>query len=599
MKEGLSIVRRMRVLLIALGAMALVGMGEERPVWGVQGREHEVHFPNTPYELNVYKIRGQEPGGPTLLIIGGIQGNEPGGFLSADRYVDLTLKKGNLILVPRANFYSILKNNRGVDGDMNRRFRDGAPRGYMDHIVEILKELMAEADYLLNLHDGSGFYSPWWEGPDRNPSRYGQSIIADAAIYTDPKTGKRLELEELAERVIQRVNPQIRDERHTFRFNNHRTLEKDTRHAEQRTSATHYALTRFGTPAYGVETSKDIPDHRVRVQYQTMVINAFMDEVGILPDHPPLTFDPPQLHYLLLSVNRGLTLALQDGEAFQIAPGDVIQIQAVMANYQRGITADVEGVGSESDLQKPLKIFKDTRILARKESQVFGQVRVLVREGRPSAPEVRARPVKSPKLNYFVLELNGEKRLVEDHGTLRAYHGDHLRILDVLTEGVAPDATKVNFIGFVKDEKDNTGEDRGALIRTARDLWRRYALDESGNRYRIVALQGNLLVGEMVLELQSPRLAYLVIGQSGAPHYCYPNGMAVRLGPEEELRILDVRTNIPGNHGVSLQFRGDTATIETREDGWILRAKDGATPQGEIVVTRDGIPMGHVTLQGL
>jgi hypothetical protein len=429
--------------------------------------------------------------------------------------------------------------------------------------------------------------------------RYGQSIIADAAEHVDSRSGKRLELEELAQRVIQRVNPQIQDERHHFLFNNHRTLEKDTRHGEQRSSATYYALTRLGIPAYGVETSKSIPDHRLRVQYQTMVINAFLDEVGILPDHPPLTFDSPQLHYLLLSVNRGTTLALQDGESFSISPGDVVQIQAVMANYQRGITADVEAAGSENDLQKPLRLWKETRILVRKESQVFGHVRVLVREGRSAAPDVRGRSMKAPKLNSFVLELNGEKRLVENHGTFKAYHGDQLRILDVLAEGVAPDALKVNFIGFVKDDKENTGEDRGALIRTARDLWRRYALDESGNRYRIVALQGNLLVGEMILELQSPLLAYLVIGQRGAPHHCYPNGMGVPMGPAEELRILDVRTNVPGNQGVSLQFRGDTATLEQGEEGWVLRAKDGAAPQGEIVVTRDGIPMGHVTLQGL
>jgi len=43
-------------------------------------REHLVYFPNTAYELNVYKIYGKGPG-KTLMLIGGIQGNEPGGFL--------------------------------------------------------------------------------------------------------------------------------------------------------------------------------------------------------------------------------------------------------------------------------------------------------------------------------------------------------------------------------------------------------------------------------------------------------------------------------------------------------------------------------------
>ena len=55
------------------------------------------------------------------MLIGGIQGNEPGGFLSADLYADMSLEKGNLIVVPRANFYSILLNKRGPHGDMNRK----------------------------------------------------------------------------------------------------------------------------------------------------------------------------------------------------------------------------------------------------------------------------------------------------------------------------------------------------------------------------------------------------------------------------------------------------------------------------------------------
>jgi hypothetical protein len=50
--------------------------------------------------LNIYKIKGKKPG-KTLMLIGGIQSNEPGGFLSADLYADMRLEKGNLIVAPR------------------------------------------------------------------------------------------------------------------------------------------------------------------------------------------------------------------------------------------------------------------------------------------------------------------------------------------------------------------------------------------------------------------------------------------------------------------------------------------------------------------
>ena len=84
------------------------------------------------------------------MLIGGIQGNEPGGFLSADLYADMRLEKGNLIVVPRANFYSIITNQRGPNGDLNRKFNVEDNSSTMeDQIVSILKKLISESDYLV------------------------------------------------------------------------------------------------------------------------------------------------------------------------------------------------------------------------------------------------------------------------------------------------------------------------------------------------------------------------------------------------------------------------------------------------------------------
>jgi hypothetical protein len=593
-KLTMNLVRKFS--LAGLGLTILIGSCWSNLAHGAE-EHHEVHFAHTPYELHVYRIHGRESG-PTLLIIGGIQGNEPGGFLAADRYVDLTLERGNLILVPRANFYSILKNERGPDGDMNRRFVDAAPKNYVDRIVEIIKQLMSEADLLLNLHDGTGFYSPKWEGPRRNPMRYGQSIIADTATYVDEKRGMEINLEELALKVIQEVNRQISNERHHFLFNNHKTLEPNTRHPEQRSSATYYALTQFGIPAFGIETAKDIPDYRVRVQYQTMVINAFLKEVGIIPDHPPMAFDPPQLQYLLLSINQGLPVAVKDRATLLVGSGDVLQVKGVVSNYQRGITADIEGLGTENDIEKPLIMEKDTSILVRKESEVFGQVAVQVNGDGDTFSRGTEQVIKNPVLKYFVVETNGQTRLVENHGTLQIIQGDHLRLLDVIAEGLDSERIKVNFIGFVGDEKGNEGEDRGFTIHTAKDLWERYALDEEGTRYRVVALEGKTLLGEMVVALQPPRFSYLVIGQAGGPYSCYLEGSPIRANPLQELRILDIKTNVPDNKGVTLQVQGKAASLQEGEEGWILRLNDHVPDHAEIQVTREGIPMGRIQLLG-
>src|SRR3989338_11250193 len=178
--------------------------------------EHEVYFKNTEYELNVYKIYGTEPG-KTLMIIGGIQGDEPGGYLSADLYADMALRKGNLIVVPRANFFSIIEHKRAINWDMNRRFAIANSKEYYeDKIVEILKGLISQSDFFLNLHEGSGFFRESYESGLKNPMRFGQSIIADADIYYSKEKGANIPLRGIAKKIADHVNKIIDNQQYHF-----------------------------------------------------------------------------------------------------------------------------------------------------------------------------------------------------------------------------------------------------------------------------------------------------------------------------------------------------------------------------------------------
>jgi len=139
-------------MLFVLGFLLLIG----NPVLAGQ-KSHIVFFEGEDNELHVYRINGTTPG-KTLLIIGGIQGDEPGGFLAADFYADFLLEKGNLIVVPRANFPSILRKERQINQDMNRKFLDDNISNYEARVVNVLKELICESDCFINLHEGSGIF---------------------------------------------------------------------------------------------------------------------------------------------------------------------------------------------------------------------------------------------------------------------------------------------------------------------------------------------------------------------------------------------------------------------------------------------------------
>ena len=245
-------------LIVTLIMQTFIVMAQTRTV---------TYLENSDHELKIYFINGKEPGN-TMMIIGGIQGDEPGGYLAADLYADILLEKGNLIVVPRANFFSIRQNKRGVNGDMNRKFnKTSREKNDYDQInVGTIQNLILKSDILLNLHEGSGFFNPKYISEMKNPMRYGQSIIADASNY--PRSdGKIIDFEGPAKRVIEKVNKNIKNSDHHFLFNNHNTLSENSKHKEQRKSATYFALTEAGIPAFGIETSKSIKSIETKVKY--------------------------------------------------------------------------------------------------------------------------------------------------------------------------------------------------------------------------------------------------------------------------------------------------------------------------------------------
>jgi len=471
-------------------------------------RSHEVFFEGTDYELHVYRIYGNLPG-KTLLLIGGIQGDEPGGFLSADHYADISLAKGNLIVVPRANFHSIVLQRRKINSDMNREFAHESERTYETKIVAILKRLIQESDCLLNLHDGSGFYADTWEGPDRNPLRYGQSIIADTDVYRSPETGRVLFLGDMARSVAAQINRQIENPRHHFRFNNHRTQEEGTPHREQRKSATYYALYSCGVPAFGIESSKQLP-LELKVRHHNLAINAFMDHLGIQQETPGVNLDPPELDYLVLSVNDALPVVVRNRQTLTLSPGDTVMVSHIEANYERGLTADLLGHGTLSDLRKSFKISSPTQVVVRKDYYPCGRVLIALK-GAPGkivaadAPSAPVRPVEpGPVLGEFRIRVNGAERSIKNHERIELVRGDLLEIVEVTADHGDPSQWVVNFKGYVGDRKSNSGEDRGYVINTATDLWKRYSLNGRGNAYQVIVTCKEAVVGKLFVDLNDP-----------------------------------------------------------------------------------------------
>ena len=569
-----------------------------------QKRIHTAFFEGTDYELNVYRIYGKEPG-KTLMLIGGIQGDEPGGYLSADHYADTSLAKGNLIVVPRANFRSIVAKRRQINEDMNRKFAEDPKSNYETKVVVILKKLISESDCLLNLHDGSGFYSAKWEGPNRNPKRYGQSIIADVDTYVDPKTGKTIHLADMARLVSQEINKNIKNPRNHFHFNNHQTKEIASLHKEQRKSATYYALYTYGIPAFGIESSKSLRLEQ-KIRHHNLAINAFMDRLGIVPETPGIKLERPVLNYLVISINDSLPVVVKNRQSLSIEAGDTIMISHIESNYKRGLTADISGYGTVSDIRKKIRITEPTTVIVRKDYYACGSINIKITGGGKKI--VADAAVSDPKktgsgILLYKITINGDERIFENEEHVKLVKGDKFEIVDVISDIANPSELIVNLKGYVGDPGNNTGEDRGYVINTSRDLWKSYSLEKRGKYYQMIVENNGDIIGKLFFDLEDPVLKYVVIGTGNAELRGLTPGDTALVDADTPLKLFDISTNVVRNAGVKAFLAGSDAVRRPVEIGKPMAINNRANSDADkascsyrLEIERDKIFLGSVTL---
>lgn len=227
-------------------------------------------------DFSLHKL-GQDESQPTLLIVGGIQGDEPGGFNAASLLVtDYQVQQGNVWVVPNLNFKSIIRRSRGIHGDMNRKFLKLGIRDPDYAAVQKIKSIILDprVSMILNLHDGSGFYHPEYQDKLRNPDRWGQSVIIDQSNLNGE--GDYVALEKIAGHLSQQANAQIHKPQNHFHVKN--TFTSDGDHEMEKTLT--YFAARHLKPAFGIEASKSFLTHE-RAYYHLQIIESAMKYLDI------------------------------------------------------------------------------------------------------------------------------------------------------------------------------------------------------------------------------------------------------------------------------------------------------------------------------
>ncbi|HWC30328.1 MAG TPA: succinylglutamate desuccinylase/aspartoacylase family protein [Dehalococcoidia bacterium] len=180
----------------------------EPPFVVAAGEQERLLMAGTPQETPLYVFGSGYPG-PILAVLGGVHGNEPGGWLAADELLDaFRPTAGAFLIVPRANRLATQQFVRTTNdmGDLNRLYPgdpNGLPMARMAHeIVQALREFRATV--VIDMHESWSFYT------DRTDTQTGTAFLGQT-VSSSTQQGLALGRE-----VVDAVNQRVRADHETL-----------------------------------------------------------------------------------------------------------------------------------------------------------------------------------------------------------------------------------------------------------------------------------------------------------------------------------------------------------------------------------------------
>tara|TARA_B100001115_G_scaffold152462_1_gene122515 strand:+ start:866 stop:2362 length:1497 start_codon:yes stop_codon:yes gene_type:complete len=224
----------------------------------------------TPRETSWLVLESGKPG-PVVLIVGGMHGNEPAGSRAAGQIMHWPIKRGKLVVLPRANATGLdagiryVPNSPGELRDLNRNFpktgEKNEARGDLAREIWTLAKRF-EPDWVLDLHEGSDFHQI-------NRKSVGSSII--------PTKGEGMD--EAVADALRAVNRTIEDPRKKLVRLRYPVNGSLARAAHERLGAVSMILE---------TTVKDQP-LSLRIRQHRLMVHAILGRLGMSgKDVPPL-----------------------------------------------------------------------------------------------------------------------------------------------------------------------------------------------------------------------------------------------------------------------------------------------------------------------
>ncbi|PAF47613.1 purine-nucleoside phosphorylase [Helicobacter sp. 13S00401-1] len=404
--------------------------------------------------------------GKTLLLLGGIQGDEPGGFNAVNVFLmTYKISHGKVIAVPSTNIHSMLLNHRGIYGDLNRKFAKLSPKDKEYGIIQHIKSLITrkDVDFVLHLHDGSGFFRPTYIDAKHNPNRWGNCTIIDQKNVNNEEYG---DLVDNADKIIKHINANLLDPEHKYHLHNTHTKQGDE---EMLKALTYFAITHHKA-AIANEASKELTVAK-RVYYHLLAVESVLNMLDIHYERP---FKLTPLNIYRIMFDKSLTVDIEGKitlPMFGLRPYlnyFPLPEGVPLADITLESRAHILGLLPNSDGSVSLK---------------YGN-RVLTRF--------------KPFYTDFKNSLDSIKAKVDGVDTTLKV-GEIVKVKKSIFLDPSKDY-RVNIIGYVKPNSKEL-DDTGVLL-SRKDMVKRFSIDKQERIYRAEIYTGEVFRGMVLLEFE-------------------------------------------------------------------------------------------------
>ncbi|MXV64115.1 PKD domain-containing protein [Natronorubrum sp. JWXQ-INN-674] len=255
--------------LTSVGVAATGGPGGDEPTETDAGISRD-SFPimaGTDRETTVYAAVA-DADGPTVVVVGGVHGNEVAGYVAANEIADWTIDAGTLVTIPEANAVAVERGTRTDDEgvDLNRQFPEGDdPETALARAIwDVVSEY--DPDVVVDLHESTGIYA-------------GDPVdgVGQAVFHSEGDDAA----ETAADATEYATQNYVDEPEYAFQTGSFSGPENDPQGL-----LVHKAARELGADAFLVETLSTDVDLETRVQWQTVLTEQLTGDELFPEDEP-------------------------------------------------------------------------------------------------------------------------------------------------------------------------------------------------------------------------------------------------------------------------------------------------------------------------